>query len=95
MRDEEARGNPLPHARERALEYAVHGQWRRSESDRNGVYGTWWVDVPQLVETFGAEVVREKLRAYAAAQAEARERALSDAERAEEEEGEGGGEDEG
>ena len=92
--DEEARGNPLPHARSRALEYAVHGKWRRSESDRNGVYGTWWVGVPQLVATFGKEMVRDKIAAYQGAQVDAFERAVSDAESAVEEEGEGGGEDE-
>ena len=92
MRDEEERGNPLPHPRSRALEYAVHGKWRRSESDLRGVYGAWWVGVRQLVATFGKEAVREKIEAYKAAQATASERALSDAERAEEEEGEGGGE---
>ena len=80
--DEETRGNPLPHARSRALEYAVHGKYLRSESDRNGVYGTWWVGVPQLVATFGAQAFREKLRAYEVAQVEARERAVRAAERA-------------
>ena len=60
----------------------MHGKYRRSESDRNGVYGTWWVGVPQLVATFGKEVVHDKLCAYEAAQKEARERAVRAAERA-------------
>ena len=59
------------------------------------MYGTWWVGVPQLVATFGKEMVREKIAAYQGAQVDACERAVSDAESAEEEEGEGGGEDEG
>ena len=76
---EEARGNALPHSRSRALEYAVNGRWRRSEGDANGVYGTWYVGVPELVETFGAATVSEKLAAYAVAQAGAREQAVADA----------------
>ena len=76
---EEARGNALPHARERHLEYAVNGRWRRSETDANGVYGTWYVGVPELVDTFGAATVNEKLAAFAAAQVAARERAVADA----------------
>ena len=77
--DGEARGNALPHARSRALEYAVNGRWRRSEGDANGVFGTWYVGVPELVETFGAAAVNEKLAAFAAAQAAAREQAVADA----------------
>ena len=51
--------------------------WRRTEDDTNGVYGAWYVDVPMLVETFGAAVVTEKLAAYAAAQARARAAAIA------------------
>ena len=76
---EEARGNKLPHARSRFLEYAVHGKWRRSENDANGVHGTWFIGVPQLVATFGAEAVEAKLSAYATAQAAARREAIDDA----------------
>ena len=76
-RDEEERGNPLPHARSRVLEYAVHGKWRRSEGDKNGVFGTWYVGVPELVETFGEAAVTDKLAAFAAAQAAARSHAVS------------------
>ena len=89
---EEARGNALPHARERHLEYAVNGRWRRSETDANGVYGTWYVGVPELVDTFGAAAVNEKLAAFAAAQAAARERAVADAVAAAVAAAEGGGE---
>ena len=80
--DEESRGNVLAQPRSSALEFAVHGKWRRSESDANGLYGCWFVDVPELVQTFGARVVREKLAAYAAAQAAAREEAVAAAEEA-------------
>ena len=89
---EEARGNALPHTRERALEYAINGRWRRSETDANGVYGTWYVGVPELVDTFGAAAVNAKLAAFAAAQAAARERAVADAVAAAVAAAEGGGE---
>ena len=75
-----ARGNVLAEPREQSLEYAVHGKWRRAEGDTNGVYGCWYIDVPELVQTFGAALVREKLAAYAAAQATAREAAIAGAE---------------
>jgi hypothetical protein len=80
--DEERRGNILTQPRSHSLEFAVHGKWRRSESDDNGVYGCWFCDVPELVRTFGGTVVRAKLAEYAAAQATAREEAVAAAEEA-------------
>ena len=74
-----ARGNKLAHARSRFLEYAVHGKWRRSENDANGLYGAWYISVRELVETFGAETVTAKLSEYAAAQAAARQEAVDTA----------------
>ena len=76
MREVE-RGNVLAHPRAHSLEYAVHGKWRRTADDTNGIHGTWYMDMPALVETFGAAVVREKLAAYATAQAAAREEAIA------------------
>ena len=78
-----ARGNVLTQPRAASLEYCVHGKWRRTEDDANGMHGAWYVDVPTLVETFGASVVTEKLAAYAAAQAAARAAAIAAAEAAE------------
>ena len=75
------RRNKLPHARSQELEFAVHGKWRRMD-DVNGEFGCWHVGVPELVETFGAAAVREKLAEYAAAQAAAREAAIVAAEEA-------------
>ena len=75
--DPVARGNALAHPRSRALEYAVLGKWRRAAEDANGLFGSWYVGVPELVETFGAAVVRDKLAAYTAAQAAAREEAIA------------------
>jgi hypothetical protein len=63
------------------LEYAVHGGWRR-ESDENGEFGCWHVDVPTLVKAFGGDAVRAKLAAFAEAQAAAREAAIVAAEEA-------------
>jgi len=37
---EEERENTLVHE-ESEIEYLVHGQWRRSESDANGRFGAW------------------------------------------------------
>ena len=50
--------------------------------DPPGRYGSWYVGVPELVQTFGKEVVRAKLTAYAAAQAAARTDAINVAEEA-------------
>ena len=71
------RGNKLPHARSHALEYAIHGKWKRTASDENGTHGCWYIGVLQVVETFGADAVNAKLAAYEAAQAAARAEAVA------------------
>ena len=72
------RGNVLPQPRSScSLEYAVHGKWRRTDGDANGVHGCWYVGVDELVEAFGAEVVNAKLAEYEAAQAAARASAVA------------------
>ena len=88
--DPVARGNVLTHPRSRALEYAIHGKWRRTEDDVKGVDGCWYIGVPELVQTFGAAAVRAKLAEFAAAQAAAREDAIAAAEERPEAEGQGG-----
>ena len=51
------RGNKL--GTEPELEYAVHGQYRRTADDSNGVYGCWWLGLLELMRTLGeAEVTR-------------------------------------
>ena len=73
------RGNFLAQPRSSFLEYAVHGKWRRAENDTNGDFGCWFIDVEELVQTFGAAAVNEKLEEYEAAQAAARKQAVADA----------------
>lgn len=75
--DEVDRGNILQQARSNSLEYAVHGQWRRTDEDRKGVHGCWYVGVDELVEAFGADAVNAKLVEYEAAQVAARESAVT------------------
>ena len=75
--DEVDRGNILQQARSNSLEYAVHGQWRRTDGDRKGVHGCWYVGVDELVEAFGADAVNAKLAEYEAAQVAARDSAVT------------------
>ena len=77
--DAVARRNALEQPRSQTLEYAVRGVWRRSATDAEGEKGTWYVDVPTLVETFGAEAVEAKLAEYAASMAAARTAAITEA----------------
>ena len=81
------RGNKL--GAEPALEYAVHGQYRRTEDDTNGIYGCWWLGILELMRTFGeAEVTRatdvfERELVSERKEAMARARSELEAERAE------------
>ena len=72
--DEVTRANKLPYDPE--LEYAVHGKYARSADDTNGVFGTWYIGLNELVQTFGKEEVETKLAEFEAAAAAAREEAL-------------------
>ena len=83
------RGNKLKHARSDSLEYAIHGKWRRSADDENGVFGCWYIGVPELVRSFGREAVTARLVEYEAAVAAARAEAVRDAEEPAPGEGEG------
>ena len=60
--DDWERGNAL--GVEPALEYAVHGQYRRTEDDTNGVYGCWWLSLLELVRTLGEEKVTGAVDAF-------------------------------
>ena len=56
------RGNKL--GSEPPLEYAVHGQFRRTADDANGVYGCWWIGLSELVSTLGEPQVTGALVAF-------------------------------
>ena len=72
---EEDRGNMLP-ASARRLEYAIHGQFARSETDKNGVYDAFWVPLTNLAEQFDRDDLEAKLEAYETRLNEQRTRAV-------------------
>ena len=55
---------------------AVHGKYARSPDDSNGLFGTWYIGLSELVQTFGKEVVATKVAEFEAAATAAREEAL-------------------
>ena len=63
--------DPLPE-----LEYAVHGRFKMDEAAANGFYGCWWVDLKELVRTFGKDDMNDKLEAFEAELAAERELAM-------------------
>ena len=73
------RRSALPQPRASTIEYAVRGEWRQSVSDEGGEKGTWFIGVPELVATFGATLVKEKIEAYKAAMAAASDEAIEKA----------------
>ena len=72
---EEERGNKLL-ASVRRLEYAIHGKFARSETDRNGVHDAFWVPLTVLAEQFDRDDLEAKLEAYETALNEQRTRAV-------------------
>jgi len=50
--DEVVRGNKLPYNPSDAIEYAVHGLWKRNPDDENGVHGCWYIGLKELMLTF-------------------------------------------
>ena len=74
--DEVTRANKLPYDASSSLEYAVHGKYARSPDDSNGLFGTWYIGLSELVQTFGKEVVATKVAEFEAAATAAREEAL-------------------
>ena len=71
MLTEVERGNRLPYPPSDALEYAVHGKWKRNEDDSNGVHGCWYIPLKELMMTFKDDeeedkykFVREKIEEY-------------------------------
>ena len=88
---EEERGNMLSNEVLR-LEYAVHGKFARSETDKNGVHDAFWVPLTTLAEQFERDDLEAKLEAYETRLNEQRTRAVEAAYAAaseEEDEGEG------
>ena len=71
-----ARGNKLSYLPESAIEYAVHGRFKRGSEDANGVYGAWWVSARRLVKQIGTPVLQPLLQDFETKLAEARAAAL-------------------
>ena len=84
--DEVTRSNLLPYPPAGALEYAVHGKYARTADDSNGVWGTWYIGLRELVKVFGKDEVATKLAEFEEEQKQAREEALEDIEEGEEQE---------
>ena len=84
--DEVTRSNLLPYPPAGALEYAVHGKYARTADDSNGVWGTWYIGLRELVQVFGKDEVATKLAEFEEEQKQAREEALEDIEEGEEQE---------
>ena len=72
---EEERGNMLSNEVLR-LEYAVHGKFARSETDKNGVHDAFWVPLTTLAEQFDRDDLEAKLEAYETRLNEQRTRAV-------------------
>mmetsp|Transcript_47201 Transcript_47201/g.124523 ORF Transcript_47201/g.124523 Transcript_47201/m.124523 type:complete len:85 (+) Transcript_47201:465-719(+) len=70
----------------RRLEYAVHGKFARSETDKNGVHDAFWVPLTTLAEQFERVDLEAKLKAYETRLIEQRTRAVEAAYASEEEE---------
>ena len=72
---EEERGNKLPDGGGR-LEYAVHGKFARSETDKNGLHDAYWLPLTVLAEQFDRDDLEAKLVAYEARLSQRRARAV-------------------
>ena len=66
-------GNPLSYDPSEQIEYLIHGQFKRTEDDRNGLFGAWWLSLDTLVEQLGAEAVQAELEQFEEAQKDARQ----------------------
>ena len=52
LMDPVARGNALSYPKASRIEYAVHGKFGRTEDDKNGTWGCWYVPLRKLYEAF-------------------------------------------
>ena len=73
-----ARGNKLAYPPESAIEYAVHGKFKRARGneDANGLHGAWWVPLRRLVKQIGTPVLQPLLEDFETKLAEARAAAV-------------------
>ena len=69
------RGNKL--SAEPALEYAIHGQFRRTVDDTNGIYGCWWLGLIELLRTLGEAKVKAAVAAFERELVSEREEAIA------------------
>ena len=70
------RGNGLPYELESNIEYLIHGKFKRTEDDLNGVFGAWWVPLEQLEFQIRAEALDAALVDYENVMRDARINAL-------------------
>ena len=84
--DEVTRANRLPFESSQSIEYLVHGKYRRTEDDINGIFGAWWVPLEQLVLQLGEPIVEIQLEGYENEAQRARQDALANLAEAREDE---------
>jgi hypothetical protein len=81
--DEVGRGNALSYPKSAQLEYAVHGKFARTEDDKKGTYGCWYVPLRKLYAAFKDSEdfdLKDVIEEFEREQAEAREEAWADIE---------------
>ena len=59
-----------------AIEYTVHGKFKRGNEDANGLHGAWWVPLRRLVKQIGTPVLQPLLEDFETKLAEARAAAV-------------------
>ena len=57
------RGNELA-AADYHIEYIVHGKFKRSQIDQNGIYEAGWVPLRKLVKEVGREIVKQEIMIF-------------------------------
>ena len=75
--NEVSRGNRLAYAPSAHFEYLIHGLFKRTEDDTNGIHGAWWVPLKKLLKEYGEEDLKPILEAFEAEQVEERAQALA------------------
>jgi len=78
--DVERSGNPLEHDLSTTTEYLVHGHFLRSQTNRNGVWGAWHVDLYMLIRDLGKTKTEELLELFESKQKAIRNDAIATAE---------------
>ena len=62
---EEERGNELT-AKNRRMDYCIHGEFLRSETDKKGKAGAYWVPLLTLLRDLDPEDVKREIEMYEA-----------------------------